>query len=520
MWMSRSTAAGATDGLPTASSAALEAGGLGRVQPELRQPLVSGMRWTVWLSALAIPFTYGTRILLARLGPEALGTYGLLLVYVGLVSTLLFLGGNAVAIRFLPLLSAQQRVPFLLRYLGVIAVALAPWLLWATVFPAQLRLFFGSTGGWAFQRDIIWLAPLYILFSLALSVLRGVLAIGLAQVLNRMVTIGSFCSYAVLFWVAPQLLRQHVIGLVWGIYLGWSVLATLLAILRLRRRLLIEPSEWQWKGSLPRGFWRYTLSLHGNSVLGFFVLQLDSVLVVRAGGLRVLGAYTAVMTVALFVPTMVRVLLESLLPSLTNAIAVEQNETAGALCRTYLRLMMPGALLWATGAVLLARLVLAVLGPAYQGLELLLAVAVVISALQPFTLIAGTILSAIGKPEATIAVRIVRTLAYVPLFVVLWAHLGVSGAVYAWAVAELLNQAGTLYFLRREKTFPFPYLRTYLASAAALAVAVVLACTPLVWVLRAVCIPAALALFWLLAGYSLAEARSLFHVLIPRASGV
>ena len=32
---------------------------------------------------LAAPFSYGTSIVLARAGPEVIGTYGLLLVYIG-----------------------------------------------------------------------------------------------------------------------------------------------------------------------------------------------------------------------------------------------------------------------------------------------------------------------------------------------------------------------------------------------------------------------------------------------------
>ena len=41
-------------------------------------PIGTGMRWTLWLSLLALPFGYATSFLLARIGPEALGAFGVL----------------------------------------------------------------------------------------------------------------------------------------------------------------------------------------------------------------------------------------------------------------------------------------------------------------------------------------------------------------------------------------------------------------------------------------------------------
>jgi len=68
------------------------AGLLSETPVDLRRRIVSGMRWTLWLSVLSVPFSYGTTILLARSGPQVLGTYGLLMVYIGLVASLFYLG--------------------------------------------------------------------------------------------------------------------------------------------------------------------------------------------------------------------------------------------------------------------------------------------------------------------------------------------------------------------------------------------------------------------------------------------
>src|SRR5260370_38093149 len=70
------------------------------------------MRWTLWLSLLALPFSYLTNFLLARIGPEALGTLGVLSVYIGVVFVVFFLGGSAVPMRFLTELDSDRRGSF------------------------------------------------------------------------------------------------------------------------------------------------------------------------------------------------------------------------------------------------------------------------------------------------------------------------------------------------------------------------------------------------------------------------
>src|SRR5579875_34190 len=78
--------------------------------------ITSGMRWSLWMSLLALPCSYITNILLARIGPEALGTFGVLNVYIGLVFVVFFLGGCAVPMKFVPELDSHRRSSFLVSY--------------------------------------------------------------------------------------------------------------------------------------------------------------------------------------------------------------------------------------------------------------------------------------------------------------------------------------------------------------------------------------------------------------------
>lgn len=64
---------------------------------------ISGIKWTFVLSPLGVIATYGTTVLLGRLGAEVLGIYGVFLIALTLASTFLFYGGSNVVINFLPL---------------------------------------------------------------------------------------------------------------------------------------------------------------------------------------------------------------------------------------------------------------------------------------------------------------------------------------------------------------------------------------------------------------------------------
>src|SRR5579872_5198856 len=108
---------------------------LGEVPVGQRERLLLGMRWTVWLSALAAPFSAGTNLLLARVGPDTIGVYGVLTVWIGLIASIFYFGGDPVVIRFVPECQPRERGRFLLTYLLLIFASLFGWLLIADLFP-------------------------------------------------------------------------------------------------------------------------------------------------------------------------------------------------------------------------------------------------------------------------------------------------------------------------------------------------------------------------------------------------
>ncbi len=499
--------------LPTAPVVALSG-----ASPEMRRSIVSGMRWTFWLSALSVPFSFGTSIILARVAPEVIGTFGLLQIYIGVVSVFFFLGGNAVLIKFIPELDRDGRVSFFLSYFVLNCIALIPWLIAATKWPGALRYFFGEghTGPvWVF---LLYLSPLYILYSASLAALKGMLELKWAQVLDRLVTIGSFGIYATLFLAARSVLARHYTGVIWGAYLSLVLLVAFGAL----RRFLRLNAGFQWKQlhfQLPTGFWRYTLSLQGNSMLGFFTSRLDYLLLLYFGGLTLLGKYVALMALLLPISKVTSFFLDSLLPSLTNTLARHDLTSARELVEICIRVVVPASLCMAGLLVFFAHPAILLLGSKYEGLERLLWIGAPFAVVQAVNSITATILSACGRPDYDTLSKLLRIGLFVLLFFPLWHRYQLLGAVLTWGVCEVFYHCVSLYFALRTATFRFRFLRTYVPAI------LVLVSLPMLTsrVMQSLPLPACfgiflgvVALYFFVAGYTIGEIRALTRFFLPQ----
>src|SRR5215469_96671 len=339
------------------------------VPSAVRGRIVSGMRWTFWMSAIAVPFSYGTGVVLARAGPDVIGTYGLLMVYTGIVASFFYFGGDAVVIKFVPALPRENRLSFLVSYAAVVLAFVAVGVAAAAVWPRGLQYIFGDRGGTKFQLEMLCLSPIYVLFSLVVAAHKAVLDMRWAHLLVRLLTIGSFLIYAFLYVADRTLLVNHSTGLVWGIYLGLTGLAAIIGTTH-----LMELGEWRSQLSrltlhLPPGFWHYTLTTEQVSAVTFLFQRLDLILIMNLGGLAALGRYIAVLTIADSLRAATRFFVDTLLPSLTNIIATGNPAAASQVVTMNLRLLLLVDLIGMGGLILLIDPILHLFGTRYADLR-------------------------------------------------------------------------------------------------------------------------------------------------------
>ena len=440
--------------------------------------IVSSIRWTLWLSILSAPCGYLTSILLARVGPEAIGTYGMLSLYVAFTSVFLFLGGPAVVIRFLPELSIERRLSFVYTYFAILCAAALPYQLVAILWPQTLRLIIGNQADALLRTVLIWGAPIYLLFSLSIAALKAILAMKEAQMLARAVTIGSCALYSLLFFAAPRVLATQMNLVIWGSYFALTMIVTVLAIRYFVAACRFRRRQTEIRFFLPQGFWRYTLSLQASSALGFLSTRLDCIFVLAAGGVGTLGRYVALMTLVSIVPMFATFLLDSLLPSLANTLAEKDLLSSRALAEVYLRIILLSACGAGLFLLCFADAFVGLLGPRYADLRSLLPVALPVAIVQVLNYFVGTIFSAAGIPEKDAIGKAVRTVVYCCAFWMLWERFQLAGAIWAWAVAEVIYQVLAIILLFGHGLFRFTFWPTYRAvlaihlMAAALAVLV------------------------------------------------
>jgi O-antigen/teichoic acid export membrane protein len=481
--------------------------------------VASGVRWTFWLAVLAVPFSYATTLLLARLGPDVLGVYGVLGVYASAVGSFFYIGGNAVTIRYVSELKDGKRLSFLVSYLAALLVALAPWLIAATMWPRSLSYVFGEVGDTRFQLLVVWLSPVYVLLLLVQSALKGTLDMAWAQGLSRAIPIGSFLVYALLVTISPMTLVVHHTPLIWGVFLSLAAAAAVAGICRLLMSLsLAGESLRDVRVFLPDGFWKYTAGVQGSSVLGFFSINLDSLMILHAGGVAVLGRYVAVMTIALAIPLLSGFLLESLVPILMTALGQKKPQSAREITELFGRMIFPIVLGVAAFEIFLGRPLANLLGTQYTDISGFIQLVAPFAAVQALSAYLGTLLVVTGSPHYEALGRTLRIAVFAISFQFLWVPYQLLGSVLAWAIAEMSYHGVALYLVKRNVGYQFSLSRTYAAFIVVLALcagsmAAVLHSAPLPLLLASWL--GSLTLFARLAGYTLREIQDIGTFIAP-----
>lgn len=501
------------------SDVALESPGV--VAEHHREQMVAGMRWTLWLSVFLAPCGYITTVLLARIGPQVVGTYGILTLYIGLTSVFLFFGGNGVAIKFVPELPQDKRLSFLLSYCLVILAATLPYQIAASIWPGGLKYVFGKEVNDWFGLLLIWVAPIAIFSSLALAALKGLLEIKWSQVYNRVITLGTFVLYVALYFGDRSLLAAQYKTIIWSTFGFLTLIVTALATRRLLRHIPWPRDQKSLRFLLPPGFWPYTWGLQASSVLNFLSARLDYIFILNAGGLVEFGKYVTLITLTSVIPTFATFVLDSLLPSLTHTLALRDYSTARRITEVYLRFMLPCGLIAATFAILFVHPLFKILGPRYIDLVSLGLIAFPIATLQVLNWFVGTMFTAIGMPHRDAMVKAVRTVIFCAAFWSFWPQFHLQGAIWAWGIGEISYQLLGIYFLLRKMPFKFSFIPTYAAYLAAVCLSAVSSellgdhrpvATLLTWV-------ALVGGFFLGAGYTWSEIRRLLRLVLPSRAG-
>ena len=440
------------------------------VPGEVRVRIFSGLRWALWLTVLSTPFSYGITVLLARSGPEVLGTYGTLVVYLGAVTAFFYLGGDNVAIKFLPELPRERRAPFLLSYALIIGLWFCGWLVAVAIWPDSLRLLFGKVGDHRFQLLMISLAPICLLQNLVIGALKGLLEVQLAQALVRLITVAQCVAYAVLYVAFPGLLASRYRTVIWGLYLGLAFIAAAVGLVFLFGRGRLPFSREALRFWLPSGFGSFAASAQAVSVVWFFLGQLDALLIINFGDLADLGRYVAIMSMPVMARVVSNLVIDTLLPSLTNALASGGRTAASEVFTMYWRLLLIVDTALGCGLILFVGPISRLLGPEYVARQPLLVLATLLVVLACPGWIGASLLPSAGEQHRSIWIGLGQLALFLALFAAWWPAWRLTGAVLAYGLSLLASHSGLLLAARRNVPLDLSALHEYFKFAAVVTV--------------------------------------------------
>jgi len=471
------------------------------------------MRWTVWLSAIAVPFSVAINLLLARVGPVTLGVYGLLSIYIALTSSFLYFGGDTVVMRFIPEYSREDCASFLVSYLIVILAVVSGWLVFAWFCPAAMRLAFGESRGGRFNLLLLCLSIVPIAFAMVVASLKGMLEVQASQLLTKLLTFGSLVAFAAIFACDRSLLIYYPTTVIFSVYLGFSAVLGVIGAIKVVR--LCRTPRLRW--CLPAGFWRYAFSTQQVSVTAFLAHKLDYVLIVNFGGLKLLGEYVGVITVAAMVPMVSGFFMDTLLPALTNTVAARNYAGAAQVFMVHMRILFLVVTATSCAVMLLAVPATMVMGANYAslaGLIIFMAAAFGIASPGAF---GGTLLASIGRQQLAAWVRIFNLVLFICLFFLLWRRWHLTGAVVSYGVALIISNVILMATALNTARFASPISGLWLKSAAVQTAVsfVALRWMPLGMTSASVIWMSAMAVFLWLARYDASECRDLVRTFLP-----
>lgn len=411
---------------------------LDAVPPRERERIVSGMRWTIWATIATAPLAYCVNTLLARMGPDVIGVYGLTTIYSFFASTFFFFGGGAVVIKFAPSLPEEKLPGFLASYLLVILAFALPWEVAGTLKPSLLYYVFGNSGSQSLQILLLWIAPLYAVYLLVDSALAALLELRYQQLIRRLVSVAAFAAYTLAFFLARDFLARHYAVLIWGVYLGLTLIAAVLGAQKIMTVCRGRLRRLRLSTRFPPGFWRYSVGVQANSLLGICA-GLAGVFTLNAGGLAAFGRFAALMAIVTLIDRSVLLILGSFLPSLTTAMELPDPQAAPAIIATWSRLLLLGILVVCVTFSAAAVPLIGLFGNGYGELIPLVPLACAGAAIDALNQLTASIYYAVGRPYANAGAQLARFLVLVVCFWPLWAHYHLLGAVLAWFMSELVQ---------------------------------------------------------------------------------
>ena len=475
---------------------------------EIIQKSISGAKWTVILSIVAIPLSYITNILLGRVSSEALGIYGLLNIFILSIITFILFGGDNVIIKNLPEIDKDKKVSFLRSYILIVFLIAIFAIGLIYIYPQILEFIFGQALPLNMLKYLIIFIPIIILYSVFDFTLNGLMEIKTSTIIRNVIICGNFIVFSILFLFCKDFFREHLWAIIWGLSFVFYILLGLLALFLTAKKMKVTSlkksiyqnydrrcslvdderevasceSSWSFrivsklknKFWLPKGFWSFALFVHLSTIVYFASDKMDQLFILNCLSITELGLYYAALQTAKlirFIPLLVGGVL---LPTFSNLLA--SNEI-GLIQRGYQKtvkfntlMIVPVALL----CIFFSQEIMGLFGKEYiEKYSVLVALAFFYSTTS-ISVVNNSLIIAKGRAGIYFLGGTIKTVFGFIVMLLLFDRLGVLGLAIGKGASLILWQVITTIIVTKSLRMDIKIPKSYKAGLATSLVALLL----------------------------------------------
>lgn len=288
---------------------------------DIKKKSISGAKSTILLTLLSVPLTYGTNIILGRIGPEALGTYGLVLVFIAIINAFILFGGNTIIIKILPEIGDDKKIPFLRTYVAIALIISIIFIILSALFPRFFKLITQMDLTLTIFNFAILFIPVVVIQQFILYSLNGMMEVGVSVFLEKIIPILNFIVILFLFLLFKDFITKNYQILIWLIYTGLFLISAIAGFYFLRKKLKERHYASKMRFFVPKNFWTFSLFVQASALLFFLYDKLDNLFMVNYFSVSELGYYVAALQTAMLVILIPMLLGRVMLPTFSNLLA-------------------------------------------------------------------------------------------------------------------------------------------------------------------------------------------------------
>ena len=442
---------------------------------EIFKKSVSGAKWTVFLSVIAMPINYATNIIIGRISPESLGIYGLLNIFILFINTFIFFGGGNVIIKYLPEIKDGKKTIFLISY-TLIVFFIAIFIIVIIYFYPQITyILFAQMPSVNMIYALIIFMPIIICYSICNFSLNGLMEIKLSVIIRQIIVYNYFIVFLILAIFFKNFLYENfciiilvlsfiqytVLGLI-SFYLLMGKVKIMNFDKNVNKNLSFISNDADnpfrmirqtfaklrnFRPYLPGGFWRFALLVHASTILGFFYDKIDQLLIVKYFSINELGLYYAALQTATMIRLIPMLIGSVLLPTFSNLLASNEISLVQKGYQEVVRyntlIVIPISLF----CIFFSSQIMRIFGPEYEQNHLILAVLAIFYSFTPMVGINYSLLIAKGKSGMALANSIMQVGIQVLLMLIFLNSLGILGLAIGRGAGVALSQIGLLYIV-------------------------------------------------------------------------